>query len=179
MGGGLWLTNARLVDGTGAGVRDGAAILIEDGVIRVVANASDRGPEAARTIDLEGRMLLPGLIDAHTHASSHPPATLRGAEEELPGTAAHFLQAELRERLRQGVTTIRVVGSQGQRPQEARQAMRYGAFRGPRVLTCGKIVSATAPGGVSTATCTGRLTAPTTSAVPCVSRSGPAPTSSR
>jgi imidazolonepropionase-like amidohydrolase len=32
-------------------------------------------------------------------------------------------------------------------PQEARQAMRYGAFRGPRLLTCGKIISATAPGG--------------------------------
>jgi imidazolonepropionase-like amidohydrolase len=32
-------------------------------------------------------------------------------------------------------------------PQQARQAMRYGAFRGPRLLTCGKIVSATAPGG--------------------------------
>jgi imidazolonepropionase-like amidohydrolase len=29
----------------------------------------------------------------------------------------------------------------------ARQAMRYGAFRGPRLLTCGKIISATAPGG--------------------------------
>ena len=24
--------------------------------------------------------------------------------------------------------------------------MRYGAFRGPRLLTCGKIISATAPG---------------------------------
>jgi imidazolonepropionase-like amidohydrolase len=32
-------------------------------------------------------------------------------------------------------------------PQQARQAMRYGAFRGPRLLTCGKIISATAPGG--------------------------------
>jgi imidazolonepropionase-like amidohydrolase len=45
------------------------------------------------------------------------------------------------------VTTIRVTGSQGLAPQEARQAMRYGAFRGPRLLTCGKIISATAPGG--------------------------------
>jgi imidazolonepropionase-like amidohydrolase len=45
------------------------------------------------------------------------------------------------------VTTIRVCGSQGLMPQQARQAMRYGAFRGPRLLTCGKIVSATAPGG--------------------------------
>ena len=46
-----------------------------------------------------------------------------------------------------GVTTIRFTGAQGQWPQEARQAMRYGAFAGPRLLTCGKIISATAPGG--------------------------------
>jgi imidazolonepropionase-like amidohydrolase len=46
-----------------------------------------------------------------------------------------------------GVTTVRFTGAQGQWPQEARQAMRYGAFAGPRVLTCGKIISATAPGG--------------------------------
>jgi imidazolonepropionase-like amidohydrolase len=65
----------------------------------------------------------------------------------LPGTAGHFLQAELRDYLRRGVTTIRITGSQGLAPQAARQAMRYGAFRGPRVLTCGKIISATAPGG--------------------------------
>ena len=46
-----------------------------------------------------------------------------------------------------GVTTLRNVGSQAHQPQEARQAMRYGAFRGPRLLTCGRIISATAPGG--------------------------------
>ncbi len=46
-----------------------------------------------------------------------------------------------------GVTTLRNVGSQALQPQEARQAMRYGAFRGPRLLTCGLIISATAPGG--------------------------------
>jgi hypothetical protein len=54
---------------------------------------------------------------------------------------------ELRDYLRFGVTTIRVTGSQGLLPQQARQAMRYGAFRGPRLLTCGRIISATAPGG--------------------------------
>ena len=73
--------------------------------------------------------------------------TAKGAEAPLPGVEAHFLQAELRDYLRFGVTTIRVCGSQGLMPQQARQAMRYGAFRGPRLLTCGKIISATAPGG--------------------------------
>jgi imidazolonepropionase-like amidohydrolase len=143
----LWLAGVRLFDGTGGPVRDGVAVLVEDGVIRRVTSAGEPCPGGARRIDGQRRVLLPGLIDAHTHAAGGVAGGLRGAEEVLPGTAAHFLQAELRGYLRRGVTTIRVTGSQGLAPQEARQAMRYGAFRGPRVLTCGKIISATAPGG--------------------------------
>jgi imidazolonepropionase-like amidohydrolase len=143
----LWLTGARLFDGTGAAVREGAAVLVEDGIIRHVGDASQPCPEGARQLDVGQRTLMPGLIDAHTHTAGRIPQVLRGAEAVLPGTPAHFLQAELRDYLRHGVTTIRVTGSQGLTPQEARQAMRYGAFRGPRLLTCGKIISATAPGG--------------------------------
>jgi len=143
----LWLTGGRLFDGTGGAVRGGAAVLVEDGVIRRVGEESEPCPDGARLLDLAGRTLMPGLIEAHTHILSDTPQTLRGAEPFLPGTSAHFLQAELREFLRMGVTTIRFTGAQGQWPQEARQAMRYGAFRGPRLLTCGKIISATAPGG--------------------------------
>ncbi len=143
----LWLTGARLFDGSGAPLRENTAILVEDGVIRRVADDREACPEGARPVDLGRRVLMPGLTDAHTHASGRVPKTAKGAEELLPGIAAHFLQAELRDYLRFGVTTIRVCGSQGLMPQTARQAMRYGAFRGPRLLTCGKIVSATAPGG--------------------------------
>jgi len=143
----LWLTGGRLFDGTGGAVRGGAAVLVEDGVIRRVGDASEPCPDGARLLDLGRRTLMPGLIEAHTHILGDTPQTLRGAEPFLPGTPAHFLQAELREFLRMGVTTIRFTGAQGQWPQEARQAMRYGAFRGPRLLTCGKIISATAPGG--------------------------------
>jgi imidazolonepropionase-like amidohydrolase len=143
----LWLTGARLFDGTGTPLRENTAILVEDGVIRRVMDAREPVPEGARLLDLGQRVLMPGLTDAHTHASGRVPKTAKGAEEPLPGVAAHFLQAELRDYLSFGVTTIRVCGSQGLMPQVARQAMRYGAFRGPRLLTCGKIVSATAPGG--------------------------------
>ena len=90
---------------------------------------------------------MPGLINLHIHVQGHRPATEAGAEPLLAGTSAHFLQASLRDTLRMGVTTLRNVGSQDHQPQEARQAMRYGAFRGPRLLTCGLIISATAPGG--------------------------------
>jgi imidazolonepropionase-like amidohydrolase len=143
----LWLTGARLFDGTGAPVRDGAAVLIADGVIERVGVSGDPVPDGARVLDLGGRMLLPGLINVHVHVQGRQPAPIHGAEPLLDGTSAHFLQAGLRDTLRMGVTTLRNVGSQRRQPQEARQAMRYGAFRGPRLLTCGLIISATAPGG--------------------------------
>jgi imidazolonepropionase-like amidohydrolase len=143
----LWLTGARLFDGTGAPVRQDVAVLVTDGVIERVGSTGDAVPDGARALDLGGRMLMPGLINIHVHAHGRAPRPAHGAEPLLAGTSAHFLQARLRDTLRMGVTTLRNVGSQHQQPQEARQAMRYGAFRGPRLLTCGLIISATAPGG--------------------------------
>jgi imidazolonepropionase-like amidohydrolase len=145
----LWITGARLFDGTGAPVRVNAAVLVEGGDITRIGDASDAPPEGATTIDLRGRTLLPGLIDAHAHVgdSGTDSGPAHGAEPLWPGTTAHFLGSGLREALRMGITTIRDVGSYGDRVLEARQAMRYGAFRGPRLLTCGRIVSATSAGG--------------------------------
>ena len=92
---------------------------------------------------------MPGLVDAHLHVgvSFDRPVPLKGAEPLLPGTEGHLLAAELREVLRMGITTVRDVGSIGDLVVEARQALRYGAFDGPRILTCGRIVSPTGPGG--------------------------------
>jgi imidazolonepropionase-like amidohydrolase len=143
----LWLTGARLFDGTGAPVREAAAILVQDGRIAAIASAGDGVPDGAAVIELGGRTLLPGLIDAHAHVKVDRPIPDPGAEMLLPGSDAHFLAADLRETLRRGVTTVRDVGSYGDLVFDARQGMRYGAFRGPRLLACGRIVSATAPGG--------------------------------
>jgi imidazolonepropionase-like amidohydrolase len=143
----LWLTNARLLSGTGAPPRDGAAVLVRDGRIEAVGRAGEDPPGDAFALDLEGRTLMPGLVDAHAHVLAKPAPPAAGAEPLLPGTTAHLVAAQLREALRRGVTTIRDVGSYGAVVVEARQAMRLGAFRGPRLLTCGRIVSATSPGG--------------------------------
>ena len=144
-----WLTNARLVDGTGAAPRDGSAVLVEDGRIVAVAGTGDVPSADVEVLDLGGRTLLPGLIDAHVHlSSSYPhPQPAEGVEPIYPGTHAHIVAASARAVLRMGVTTVRDVGGFGDIIVEVRQAMRYGAFRGPRLLTCGRIVSPTAPGG--------------------------------
>ena len=50
----LWLTGARLFDGLGGPVRDGVAVLVEDGVIRRVAAAAEPCPEEARLRQCHG-----------------------------------------------------------------------------------------------------------------------------
>ena len=143
----VWLTNARLLDGTGAAPRENASVLVRDGRIEAVDGAGIEPPGDATAIDLQGRTLMPGLVDAHAHVLAKLKALADGAEPLLPGTAAHVVAGDLAEALRRGVTTIRDVGSYGSTVVEARQAMRLGAFRGPRLLTCGRIISATSPGG--------------------------------
>ncbi|MQA98018.1 MAG: amidohydrolase family protein [Streptosporangiales bacterium] len=142
----LWLTNARLFDGTSAPVRDGAGVLVEQGRVTRVGAAGDGAPEGAITVDLGGRTLMPGMVNAHLHAIGQEPQPGFGAQPLLPAMATHMLAAHLREFLRYGVTTVRDMGTYHDQVFENRQAMRYGAYRGARVLTCGLIISSTAPG---------------------------------
>jgi hypothetical protein len=59
----LLLTNGRFVDGRG---QVGSALAISDGRILGVGEPQTLG-SAARTIDLGGRTVVPGLFDAHAH----------------------------------------------------------------------------------------------------------------
>jgi imidazolonepropionase-like amidohydrolase len=65
-GGVTALTNVRLIDGTGAPAIERATILISGGKI-TAAGASVQVPANATRIDLAGKTVLPGLINAHAH----------------------------------------------------------------------------------------------------------------
>ena len=147
----LW--NARLIDGTGAGPVERAAVRIEAGRIGEVGKADGTPPPGA--IELGGRTLLPGLIDAHAHVSSDtlrspgfgPPPPLHG-ELPRPRALGYFILAKAaRAMLDAGVTTVRDVGSYDDEGIALREAVRLGIVEGPRILCCGRIISATAPGG--------------------------------
>jgi enamidase len=62
------LTNARVIDGTGAPAREGQTIIVKNGVIAAVgASGTTPAPEGARVIDLSGKSVLPGLVMVHEH----------------------------------------------------------------------------------------------------------------
>jgi imidazolonepropionase-like amidohydrolase len=118
----LWLSGVRLFDGRE--VREAAGVLVSDGRIERVGSASDTVPDRAQTIDVAGRTLMPGLIDAHVHLKAPSVEPLPGAEPLWPQTPILFVASALTRLLRMGFTTVRDVGSYGDEVVAARQAMR-------------------------------------------------------
>jgi len=51
---------------SGLGLRTGAALVVEDGRVAWIGDAADV-PDADHRIDLEGRAVLPGFVDSHSH----------------------------------------------------------------------------------------------------------------
>lgn len=76
----LRLDRATVLDPAPEGVRvlREASVHIEDG--RITSVGSDR-PEAERVFDVRGDLVLPGLVNAHTHVAM---TLLRGHADELP-----------------------------------------------------------------------------------------------
>jgi imidazolonepropionase-like amidohydrolase len=129
--------NASLLDGTSDHAVPGH-VLVEDGLIKEV---SDRpiASSTARVLDLRGRTLMPGLIDAHVHVIASEVNLARHAL--LPDALVAFRAAKIMHgMLMRGFTTIRDLGGA---TQGLRAAREEGHFDAPRMVICGKAISAT------------------------------------
>ena len=148
----LW--DARVVDPGSGSVAEHRTVTLEGGLIAAIDAAGRAAPDGAH--DLRGATLLPGLIDAHCHVTSDterspgfgPPPVLHGEAPRHPALGTYVLAAAARRILASGFTTIRDVGSFDDEALGLREAVTLGVVPGPRILSCGRIVSATAPGGV-------------------------------
>ncbi len=148
----------RLLDPRTGNVLSPAAVLIEDGKIKEVgspAQMQTHAPAGVKTIDLGSAMLLPGLIDSHTHLLLDvvvPPEAERArhlnadfapalllAIVESPSKRV-LLGAQLaREDLESGFTTVRNLGHSGIDGDVAlRDAINTGRVPGPRILASGR-----------------------------------------
>jgi imidazolonepropionase-like amidohydrolase len=108
------LVNANVVDVRAGRVLPGQTVVLRDGRIASVGTAA---PEpGTKTVDVRGRHLVPGLIDAHTHI-----ANLEAARRALES----------------GVTTVRSSGVANFADVGLRELVRQGALAGPDVLASG------------------------------------------
>jgi imidazolonepropionase-like amidohydrolase len=149
----LVLWNGSVIDARNPHPVERMCITVRDGRIEEV-RAVREGAAPSGAIDLTGKFVLPGLIDAHIHLTDDPkmlekaapPKAMQG-EEPRPRELVYFILANsARAFLRAGVTSIRDVGCYDDNAITLREAIRLGLTEGPRILSCGRIISATAPG---------------------------------
>jgi hypothetical protein len=113
----LAITHARVFDPGTLAVEEDQTVLVTKGRITAVGpSAKVAVPQGARTLDAQGRFLMPGLWDMHAHLSA-------GADGPLA--------------IASGVTTVRDLANEERTLSELTAAIEDGRDIGPRVIRAG------------------------------------------
>ena len=137
-------TNARLFTGTCDEVGEAAAIWVEGALIRFAGRASDLPalPDHLRRVDLNGRFVMPGMTESHTHMSftgvSPEALDKLPVEQTMVGAINNA-----RVMLGAGFTSAISFGSMYRIDPHLRAAIERGDIPGPRLLASGHDMGAT------------------------------------
>ncbi len=155
-------TNGKILNGTkDMQVQEGQVILVENERITEILPAEEAGKRNLKAsgyeeIDLQGKYILPGLINMHVHlAGNGKPQKKQRDNEALvkkimsngltKAIAYHMVCGFAKDELYSGVTTIRTVGGLGDFDTRLRDDIAAGKKPGPRILAANEGISV--PGG--------------------------------
>ena len=122
------ITNATLIDGTGAEPVPNASVLIEGERI-TAAGANVSAPTDAEVIDAGGRTVMPGMIDCHVHLWGR----VTHLQERLltpPTLNAFYAMRNAQRTLDAGITSVRDASGS---PMGLKMAIERGLIPGPRM----------------------------------------------
>ncbi|MCC2654572.1 MAG: amidohydrolase family protein [Microvirga sp.] len=136
----LALSGATILDGLGGAPVVGHSVLVRgDRIVAVLPEG--QVPEDASRLDLTGKTILPGLIDAHVHLLGQRTMDNRDMTFIGEGLRAARATADLGRLLAAGITTVRDCGSFT--ALALKQAVAEGSVPGPRIVACGRFIERT------------------------------------
>jgi imidazolonepropionase-like amidohydrolase len=126
--------NFTLIDGTGATPLPAAALVIDSGRVSWVGPLA-RLPSsaAAESVDLSGKYVIPGLIDAHVHL-----ALVHGIAQDIKFYTRDLVEQQLRTYAAYGITSVLVLGTDTDAIFDIRARQRAGISNETRVFTAGQ-----------------------------------------
>ena len=130
--------HGRIFDGAGEELLEDVEVLVEGSRIVEVSDVPIRSG-TAEVVDLRGRTLMPGLIDAHFHAIAASP-DLGAVEHMPPSLIAQHARANLEATLQRGFTTVRDAAGAD---YGLSRAIEAGLIDGPRLFYSGHALSQT------------------------------------
>jgi imidazolonepropionase-like amidohydrolase len=128
------LTNVTVIDGTGAPAQPDSGIVMTDGKIAYVGPMSGlKTPEGAKTIDLAGKYVMPGIIDSHVHVG-----IMKGQTQDIKYYTRDNVIADLKQYAAYGVTSVQILGTDKDLIFNIRNQERAGRPHYARVFTAGQ-----------------------------------------
>lgn len=125
------LTGARIVTmatADGGVIDDGVIVVRDDRIVAVGKKGAVSVPAEAKVVDLAGKTIIPGLIDAHAHGPY-------GADELVPQQNWSMIV-----NLALGTTTTHNPSSRASEVFVAQEMQRAGLALGPRIFSTGEVV---------------------------------------
>ena len=147
MGNTVLLKNASIIDGTGSAPYPGHIQIKDERILSVSKQDITAENDSAESIDLEGKFIMPGLIDAHCHISFDEPKS----NDELffhrrEGLAAIIAGTNALKVLQSGVTSFFDADSLYSVGVDLRDAIESGIVRGPKMAVGGNALITSAGG---------------------------------
>ena len=141
------LQNASIIDGSGSMPYSGHLVIKENRIDSILKEEVFSHDKEARVIDLKGKTLMPGLIDAHCHISFDEPRS----NDELffhrrEGLAAIIAGTNALKVLQSGVTSFFDADSLYSVGVDLRDAIESGVIVGPKMAVGGNALLTSAGG---------------------------------
>ena len=134
-------TGARIYDGTGASLVPNGTIVVEAGRIKAVGPAGKvQIPAGAQRIDVSGKTIVPGMINAHGHV-----ADTQGLRTGAQFYTEENLLRQLGLYARYGVTTVFSLGGDGPAGFKLRGEQETPTLTRARVYVAGEIITGKTP----------------------------------
>ena len=125
----------RLIDGTGRVIENGT-LIIDGGRIVAAGPAATAVPAGATRVDVKGKTLLPGLVNAHGHV-----AATTGLRSEPASYTRDNLTRQLRTYAQYGVTTVFSLGDDQALGFELRNEQAIGPLDRARLFVAGAVIT--------------------------------------
>lgn len=151
------LLHCSLIDGVTPGVQLDRTILVKDGIITEIGPSGTlKAPTGYIAVDIGGKYVMPGLINAHVHllASGKPMKAIAAGKSQ--DRVIRFTKTKLGHKvvdsmvknhaataLNSGVTTLRCVGDMLYSDVKIRDRIAAGKSQGPRLLVSGPVITPT------------------------------------
>lgn len=135
------IQNVNVFDGVNEKLLMGTDVLVEGNTIKSIGKKLT-APKDAKVIDGDGRTLLPGFIDAHTHLQWN--VGINEFIDSPPDYHAALALVEAERSLMRGFTTLRDVGGS---VFGIKKAIDQGWYMGPRIHTSGAAIGMTSGHG--------------------------------